>query len=571
MAARQRMRMGTPLFIGLMSGTSLDGVDGVLVDFSGAAPKVLQHGYSAFDAAFAAELLALNSPSGNEIHRAALAANALARAYAGVVQGLLERAAVNPEAVHAIGAHGQTVRHRPQEFDGCGYTVQLNNPALLAELTGIDVVADFRSRDVAAGGQGAPLVPAFHHDLFGRLPQRPCVLNIGGISNLTVLPDGGATHTDGLLGFDCGPGNALMDFWCQRHTGQRFDQDGTWADSGNVVHGQLLQQLLAEPYLAKAPPKSTGRDLFNPDWLSAQLQGHADLPPADVQATLCAFTARVCANDLLRHAPDTELLVVCGGGALNASLMRRLQDMLAAGRGAVIDRPWPAAAAGGGGRFRLAGAQDHVAGNGQLEKRNGRPRRPCSGGDLPPLMPPQAAGKRSGREARPATAGGGGVRVLDDELGALQVFLVVDLGAHQILVAHGVDQQRHAVLGHRRVVFVGDFVEGEAVLEAGTTATLHKNAQFEFGVALFGDQVRHLGRRAVGEQDRIRHVGRQGFGYCAHGRLRLKETCPIVTQQADFSSYLLFAASFSVGLSSFAFIGCIWPEIVAPWCISSAR
>lgn len=323
--------MGAPLFIGLMSGTSLDGVDGVLVDFSGAAPVVLRHAYSAFDAAFAAELLALNSPSGNEIHRAALAANALARVYAAVVRSLLEGAALPPEAVSAIGAHGQTVRHRPQQFDGIGYTVQLNNPALLAELTGIDVVADFRSRDVAAGGQGAPLVPAFHQDLFGRLPQRTCVLNIGGISNLTVLPDGGATSTDGPLGFDCGPGNALMDFWCQRHTGRRFDQDGAWADSGNV-DARLLQRLLAEPYLAKAPPKSTGRDLFNPDWLSAQLQAHAELPPADVQATLCAFTARVCANHVLRHAPGAGLLVVCGGGALNGSLMRRLRDMLGAVR-----------------------------------------------------------------------------------------------------------------------------------------------------------------------------------------------------------------------------------------------
>lgn len=323
--------MGTPLFIGLMSGTSLDGIDGVLVDFSSATPTVLQHAYAAFDPAFAAELLALNSPSGNdEIHHAALAANTLARAYARVVHGLLDATGIRPDAVTAIGAHGQTVRHRPQEFDGIGYTVQLNNPALLAELTGIDVVADFRSRDLAAGGQGAPLVPAFHHDLFGRLSQRTCcVLNIGGISNLTVLPPGGAPGADGLLGFDCGPGNALMDFWCLRHTGQRFDRDGAWADSG-TVSTPLLEQLLAEPYLAKAPPKSTGRDLFNPDWLWAQLQAHGELPPADVQATLCLFTARVCAHDLSRHAPATDLLVVCGGGALNRSLMRRLQALLPA-------------------------------------------------------------------------------------------------------------------------------------------------------------------------------------------------------------------------------------------------
>jgi len=319
------------LYAGLMSGTSLDGVDGVLVDFSSGQPRVLQHSYAPFDAAFAAELLALNSAGENELHRGALAANTLSRIYARVVGQLLQAAAVSADAVDAIGAHGQTVRHRPQEFDGTGYTVQLNNPALLAELTGIDVVADFRSRDVAAGGQGAPLVPAFHNDVFGQLAAHTCVLNIGGISNLTVLPGspaGKAAAGEGaILGFDCGPGNALMDFWCLHHTGQAFDRDGAWSDSG-TVNTALLQGLLAEPYLAKAPPKSTGRDLFNPDWLSARLQGHAAVNAADVQATLCEWTARVCANDVLRHAPLSGLLVVCGGGALNGSLMRRLQHAL---------------------------------------------------------------------------------------------------------------------------------------------------------------------------------------------------------------------------------------------------
>ncbi|MEZ5637986.1 MAG: anhydro-N-acetylmuramic acid kinase [Burkholderiaceae bacterium] len=324
--------MGKPLFIGLMSGTSLDGVDGVLVDFSSGAPVVLQHGYAPFDPAFAADLLSLNRPGDNEIHRAALAANTLARSYAQVVRGLLAAADVQPQDVTAIGAHGQTVRHRPQEFDGTGYTVQINNPALLAELSGIDVVADFRSRDLAAGGQGAPLVPAFHREVFGRLSRQACILNVGGISNLTVLPAAtGDGATAPLLGFDCGPGNALMDFWCQRHTGQGFDRDGAWADTG-TVHAPLLDRLMAEPFLAKAPPKSTGRDLFNPDWLSVHLAAHADLAAADVQASLCTFTARTIAEAVLRHAPQTELLVVCGGGALNLSLMRRLQSALPAAR-----------------------------------------------------------------------------------------------------------------------------------------------------------------------------------------------------------------------------------------------
>ena len=321
------------LYAGLMSGTSLDGVDGVLVDFATGAPVVLHHVYQPFDATFAAELLALNSPTDNEIHRGALAANTLARSYADVVRALLQAAGVDAADVAAIGAHGQTVRHRPQEFDGCGYTVQLNNPSLLAELTGIDVVADFRSRDVAAGGQGAPLVPVFHRDVFGRSDATVAVVNIGGISNLTVLPPKARaeqpTDEDKVLGFDCGPGNALMDYWCLRHSGQPFDRDGAWSEAG-AVDNMLLGRLLAEPYLARTPPKSTGRDLFNPAWLNQLLaDGESPVSPADVQATLCEFTARVCANDLQRQAPGCTLLIVCGGGARNHALMRRLQARLA--------------------------------------------------------------------------------------------------------------------------------------------------------------------------------------------------------------------------------------------------
>ena len=205
----------TELYIGLMSGTSLDGVDGVLADFSGQRMVVQAHASTGFDAALRSELLALNSAGPDELHRAALAGNALSRAYAGVVQTLLQHTGHPASAIRAIGAHGQTVRHRPGDFDGTGYTVQLGNPSLLAALTGIPVAADFRSRDVAAGGQGAPLVPAFHQGVFGRAGETVLVLNIGGISNLSVLGADGS-----VLGFDCGPGNALMDHWCQLHTGQ---------------------------------------------------------------------------------------------------------------------------------------------------------------------------------------------------------------------------------------------------------------------------------------------------------------------------------------------------------------
>lgn len=312
------------IFAGLMSGTSLDGVDGVLADFSGEKMRVVAHASSPMPEVLKQELLALNNPGPNELHRSALAANALVRIYAEVVFALLTQSKLTRAQVTAIGAHGQTVRHRPQNFDATGYTLQLNNPALLAELTGMDVVADFRSRDVAAGGQGAPLVPAFHQGVFGRLHETVATLNIGGISNLTVI---GPRLAEDVLGFDCGPGNALMDAWCQQHIGQPFDADGAWAATGQV-HAGLLAALLNEPYFAQALPKSTGRDLFNPSWLADRLKDFSPLEKADVQATLTELTATCCANSLKRYGRESKVLIVCGGGALNSQLMRRLQAHL---------------------------------------------------------------------------------------------------------------------------------------------------------------------------------------------------------------------------------------------------
>ncbi len=312
--------------IGLMSGTSLDGVDGVLVDFA-EGTQVLWHASRGFDAALRAELLALNTPDGrDELHRAALAANALARSYAEVARELLQATGLAPAQIAAIGAHGQTVRHRPQMFDGTGYTLQLNGPALLAELSGVAVVADLRSRDVAAGGQGAPLVPAFHQGVFGRPGETVLVLNIGGIANLSVLAGDGT-----VLGFDCGPGNALMDGWCQAHTGQPYDDGGQWAATGQVLPA-LLDRLLAEPFLQQPPPKSTGRDLFHADWLAGHLSATAtsaaDARPADVQATLTEFTARACAGAVQRFGRGGGELLVCGGGAFNTQLMQRIAALL---------------------------------------------------------------------------------------------------------------------------------------------------------------------------------------------------------------------------------------------------
>lgn len=321
------------LFIGLMSGTSLDGVDGVLAEITTGhgrdTVRVLDHAARPLPTTLAVELLALNTPEGrNELHRAALAANGLVRVYASVVDDLLRTTGVAREVVRAIGAHGQTVRHQPgpqhEGAGGTGYTLQLNNPALLVELTGITVVADFRSRDVAAGGQGAPLVPAFHQAVFG--PEAGCddavaVLNLGGMANLSLL------RGDTVGGFDCGPGNALLDAWCRLHQGQPYDTGGRWAASGQV-DAALLRDLLDEPFFHQAPPKSTGRDLFHLDWLQARLERHPRLSPVDVQATLTELTVRACASDLLRHAPACQRLYVCGGGALNDTLMQGLRAQL---------------------------------------------------------------------------------------------------------------------------------------------------------------------------------------------------------------------------------------------------
>ena len=315
--------------IGLMSGTSLDGADGVLVDFSSQTLRVVATASEPFGDSFRAELLALNSPSHNELHRAALAGSQLAAVYAQVVAKLVRQAVAQGIAagqIQAIGAHGQTVRHQPQRTcagpAGAGYTLQLNNPALLAELTGIDVVADFRSRDVAAGGQGAPLVPAFHQGVFGRADATVAVLNLGGISNLSVLPPAGSPLP--VLGFDCGPGNALMDAWCLRHTGQPFDAGGAWAKSGRLIPA-LLASLRSEPYFSQPIPKSTGRDLFSLAWLAEKLRPFAGERPEDIQNTLTELTVCACTAGVSSYGKESIELIVCGGGAFNLYVLQRLQ------------------------------------------------------------------------------------------------------------------------------------------------------------------------------------------------------------------------------------------------------
>ena len=306
------------VYIGLMSGTSLDGVDGVLVELpeDATAMRILASAYHPFSDAMKLLAMALQQPGENEIHQEALLANQLAATYANCVAGLMKQA---PNvSVIAIGAHGQTIRHRPE----LGYTRQTNNPALLAELCGIDVVADLRSRDVAAGGQGAPLVPAFHRAVFGATGTCRVVVNIGGISNISVL------HADGrTTGFDTGPGNVLMDAWIVQHQAKAYDENGAWAKSGKV-HSGLLAALSDEDFLRQPPPKSTGRDLFHPDWLAKKLDAFIHLLPIDVQATLCAFTAASLGDAISRYAADVSAVYVCGGGTFNATLMQQLQSEL---------------------------------------------------------------------------------------------------------------------------------------------------------------------------------------------------------------------------------------------------
>ena len=304
-----------------MSGTSLDGVDAALTEFKQAPgqaleSKVIKTYTLPFSAELREELLSLHEIGHNEIHRTALAGNQLARLYAQAVNGLLAEANIGPTQISAIGCHGQTIRHRPE----LGYTIQIGNAALLAELTGITIVSDFRSRDIAANGQGAPLVPAFHQAVFGHPNINRTIINIGGIANLSVLNNG-----QEIIGFDSGPGNMLMDAWAEMHTGQRYDEAGNWAMTGKVID-PLLSTLLAHEFFTLPPPKSTGRDLFNIEWLKAHLKPH-DLPQ-NVQRTLLAFTAKSIADAVQKHAPNTDEIYLCGGGAFNQALIQHLRLLL---------------------------------------------------------------------------------------------------------------------------------------------------------------------------------------------------------------------------------------------------
>jgi len=321
------------LYVGLMSGTSLDGVDAVLVDFSQAPGRLVASHFASYPDAVRAEALALNAAGPNELERAALLSNRLAELYAAAVKELLAGGRIDKDRIAAIGCHGQTVRHRPDR----GYTVQLVNGALLAERSGIRVVCDFRSRDVAAGGQGAPLVPAYHAACFASPATHRVIVNVGGIANVTDLRPGAPVR-----GFDTGPGNVLLDLWAQKHLGQPLDRDGAWAASGTVIE-ELLRAMLGDPFFAAPPPKSTGRDHFNEAWLVRHRPER--FAPRDVQATFAALSAQSIADAVTRFCGGAQEVFVSGGGASNSHLMRDLARRLPGARVATsaaagVDPDW---------------------------------------------------------------------------------------------------------------------------------------------------------------------------------------------------------------------------------------
>ena len=306
------------IYLGLMSGTSLDGIDVAAVEFTAGAPHVLAAQTHPYPSDLRERLLALaQGGSADEIERLGQLDHTLGILFANAALAILNASNLDPAAIRAIGSHGQTVRHRPAFSDP--FTLQIADPNLIAEITGITTVADFRRRDMAAGGQGAPLVPAFHADCFRDASEDRAVLNVGGMANLTLLP---ADPQKPVSGFDTGPGNVLLDAWIEKCLGKRYDSDGSWAATGRA-HAELLDALLRDDYFIALPPKSTGREHFNLSWLEQRLKA-VQCGPSDVQATLIALTAGTVAASLRQTASATGRLLVCGGGVHNEALMQAL-------------------------------------------------------------------------------------------------------------------------------------------------------------------------------------------------------------------------------------------------------
>jgi len=310
------------LFIGLMSGTSMDSIDAILADFSSNPPSLIDQLSVPLDSELRADLLALCEKQEEPL--LGQCDHLLAELFSDAVKQLLSRNNLQPQDIQAIGSHGQTIFHQPPENGENGYSLQIANPSTIAKLTQIQTVGDFRNNDMRVGGQGAPLAPAFHKAVFSHPEKDRVVVNIGGIGNITAL-----SKTGPVIGFDTGPGNVLMDYWINKQLGKSFDESGAWAAQGNVLP-ELLALFQQEPYLNEKPPKSTGRELFNSRWLEEKLDRFAEnndrYSESDIQSTLCAFTAQTISDHIERFAPQTKEVFVCGGGAFNNTLMAMLQE-----------------------------------------------------------------------------------------------------------------------------------------------------------------------------------------------------------------------------------------------------
>lgn len=323
--------MPTARYVGLISGTSMDAIDAALIETDGQSLRLLAGHSHPWPPQLIAEIRDLARSAHGSLD-ALCRLDALAgESFAAAATELLRRASLAGADISAIGSHGQTVRHRPDADPA--FTLQIGDANRIAERCGITTVADFRRRDLAAGGEGAPLVPAFHAAILGDANENRVVLNIGGIANITVLPAEQAPPriAHGIMGFDTGPGNCLMDAWIAEHRQSAFDTDGAWAALGTSIPA-LLEELLSDPYFAQRAPKSTGTEYFGPEWLHARLGEHGDADPVDVQATLLRLTVDSIARAILEHAPGTDRVLVCGGGAHNKALMRQLAESLFAAR-----------------------------------------------------------------------------------------------------------------------------------------------------------------------------------------------------------------------------------------------
>lgn len=310
-------------YIGIMSGTSIDGIDVGLYDFSKRHPQTLDFYYQPYPLEIKRAIQKLCTPQ----HPVLLSTygeldTQLGQLYAEACLHLLDQVNIKAKAVKAIGNHGQTLCHSPQSL--FPFTLQIGDPNIISQQTGITTITDFRRRDIAAGGQGAPLVPLFHHAIFQSFKENRAIINIGGIANITLLPKDSSQK---ITGFDTGPGNTLMDNWISKYNQSAYDENGLWAASGKV-HSSLLNRLKEEPYFQLPPPKSTGTEFFSTRWLTNILSAYPLLSPEDIQRTLCQLTAETITDTIIQHAPDTEKILICGGGIHNQTLLRTLQSLL---------------------------------------------------------------------------------------------------------------------------------------------------------------------------------------------------------------------------------------------------